>query len=902
MVGVLVIAIIAAVIAIAVFAVIPWVQDEAAKQSLTAVRTAEGVHFVQSSPDGLGRYVDDEGLEENDLIPDAGDDLEVYTDTDGTCYVGVSTSQTGNQFFITNRNPTPAKVVDAFGNGCVSIPVPGGTDPIAAACTDPATDETTLLAAFNGAVDGTVVCIENDISATAASAAFGVAVPHDVNMTVNLQGHILTLANGANGLAALGVRDGTSLLIADTVGGGVLTATTTPGVDPEWGDPDGNTEAAAIGGNSATAGVGTRSGDLVFNNVTVNALGASGSAASIGGGGAPYIDDNYVGADSGPITFIDSTINAAPTDGSGRGMGIGSGYQGAAGPIVIQHSTVSAFASNGSAIGAAYGGKFSSISILDGSVVNALSTSSGAAIGSASSNGRSSGAITISASEVTADGSYNTGIGGAYSSAVGDITIDKSDVTAKGSATGIGQGPYVSGIGGSIAITSSKVTSDSQNGTAIGNASSSTLDDITIIDSEVTANGSSGGINAGGQDGAGSENIEIRGSTVNATAGDNGIGARYNTTMGDLTISDSQVTSTARYGSSVGVSYNGEVGDISVIKSTLTATSANGMAVGGGPNDSTVGAIVVDDSEVTANGSSGGVGVGQIGSVKSIEIKNGSTLIARVGWSGSGAGVGGGFDSTVGPIKIADSSVDVYAETGVGIGSYQSVESIDITRSVIVAVAASSSSAAAIGYGHDYDGFVHSIKISGSTVDATSNGAAGIGGGFNDGNDTGSNGVGSITLDSSTIRAQGGNNSSGIGGGTFGGQYETITVNSGDVTASGGENGAGIGSGYAGNSSNDGIFSPNGGKIAINGGTVTAVGGAKGAGIGGGWVSDSGAVVINGGTVTATAGAGADSIGHGYGGWQSETWDSATGSVITADHMEELNANVKLLGGTVTKN
>jgi hypothetical protein len=49
MVGVLVIGIIGGVIAAMVFAVIPWSQDSAAKQTLSAVRDAESVWYPQSA-------------------------------------------------------------------------------------------------------------------------------------------------------------------------------------------------------------------------------------------------------------------------------------------------------------------------------------------------------------------------------------------------------------------------------------------------------------------------------------------------------------------------------------------------------------------------------------------------------------------------------------------------------------------------------------------------------------------------------------------------------------------------------------------------------------------------------------------------------------------------------------
>jgi type II secretory pathway pseudopilin PulG len=117
MVGVLVIGIIGGVIAVAVFAVIPWAQDEAAKGNLGSIRTAESVAAVQQE-----RFVDVAGLQSESLIPDDLAGVNVGTDAEGTCYTAVSRSDSGNIFYLESTSPATKKyTLGESTPGCVDV-------------------------------------------------------------------------------------------------------------------------------------------------------------------------------------------------------------------------------------------------------------------------------------------------------------------------------------------------------------------------------------------------------------------------------------------------------------------------------------------------------------------------------------------------------------------------------------------------------------------------------------------------------------------------------------------------------------------------------------------------------------------------------------------------------------
>ena len=100
MVGIIVIGLIGAVIAATVFAVIPWAQDNAAKQQLDSVASAESANV------GLnGHY--------SSVLTDlynAADAKTFISSDENSCYLAVQKSATGNYFYSTNKRTAPTKI------------------------------------------------------------------------------------------------------------------------------------------------------------------------------------------------------------------------------------------------------------------------------------------------------------------------------------------------------------------------------------------------------------------------------------------------------------------------------------------------------------------------------------------------------------------------------------------------------------------------------------------------------------------------------------------------------------------------------------------------------------------------------------------------------------------------
>ena len=129
-----------------------------------------------------------------------------------------------------------------------------------------------------------------------------------------------------------------------------------------------------------------------------------------------------------------------------------------------------------------------------------------------------------------------------------------------------------------------------------------------------------------------------------------------------------------------------------------------------------------------------------------------------------GAGIGGGYETPCGNIKIQGGDINA---TG---GRW----------------------AAGIGSGDNAN--CGTITISGGTVTATGgSNAAGIGSG--DGGDDGGGSCGAITISGGTVTATGGSDAAGIGSGYYGASCVAITISGGTVKATGGYQAAGIGSG-----------------------------------------------------------------------------------------------------------
>lgn len=117
--AVVVVGILTAGVFAAVFGVIPWAQDNAAKQDLTAVRTAEGVHLTKD-----GSFHDAAGLAAAQYLP-RSEKVDVSVNTARTCYVGLAKSGSGKVFYSTDKSNepyelTPTTVIDGKVPGCLA--------------------------------------------------------------------------------------------------------------------------------------------------------------------------------------------------------------------------------------------------------------------------------------------------------------------------------------------------------------------------------------------------------------------------------------------------------------------------------------------------------------------------------------------------------------------------------------------------------------------------------------------------------------------------------------------------------------------------------------------------------------------------------------------------------------
>lgn len=126
MVGIIVIGLIGGVIAATVFAVIPWVQDKAAKQQLDSVSMAQSAYKARASDTDAASagytpnsYANSEGLQNASLLK-AGDTY--CTVPSGSGYTAYSLSASGKIFAITDKNTNPQQhnvtLAEAEQEGC----------------------------------------------------------------------------------------------------------------------------------------------------------------------------------------------------------------------------------------------------------------------------------------------------------------------------------------------------------------------------------------------------------------------------------------------------------------------------------------------------------------------------------------------------------------------------------------------------------------------------------------------------------------------------------------------------------------------------------------------------------------------------------------------------------------
>lgn len=118
MVGVLVMGILGSIIAAAVFMVIPWAQDSAAKSSIDGVNTAESVTRVQTSSTGSGTYADMPALVSRKLIQ-SSTKVAVGVPGAADCYVAVSRSDSGKVFWSTDKVRAPLELTGSSAVTCI---------------------------------------------------------------------------------------------------------------------------------------------------------------------------------------------------------------------------------------------------------------------------------------------------------------------------------------------------------------------------------------------------------------------------------------------------------------------------------------------------------------------------------------------------------------------------------------------------------------------------------------------------------------------------------------------------------------------------------------------------------------------------------------------------------------
>ncbi|GAA4033749.1 hypothetical protein GCM10023063_16960 [Arthrobacter methylotrophus] len=136
--GVVVVGILAAGVLAAIFGIIPFAQDNGAKQDTAAIRTAEAVAKTKD-----GHYMDSAGLVAAGYLPpavlsaapDNSSDpsgfarvsatgrynYKVSADAAGTCYAGVARSGTGNVYYSTNKTPDPQELAPTTDTGCATV-------------------------------------------------------------------------------------------------------------------------------------------------------------------------------------------------------------------------------------------------------------------------------------------------------------------------------------------------------------------------------------------------------------------------------------------------------------------------------------------------------------------------------------------------------------------------------------------------------------------------------------------------------------------------------------------------------------------------------------------------------------------------------------------------------------
>jgi len=120
MVGIIVIGLIGGVIAATVFAVIPWAQDNAAKQQLDSVASAQSAFVGLSADDGAGnvgqiKFGSATDLNTKSLFDANAAKVSIAVNGQGTAahYGAAIASSSGKVYYITDKKTQPTGVADA---------------------------------------------------------------------------------------------------------------------------------------------------------------------------------------------------------------------------------------------------------------------------------------------------------------------------------------------------------------------------------------------------------------------------------------------------------------------------------------------------------------------------------------------------------------------------------------------------------------------------------------------------------------------------------------------------------------------------------------------------------------------------------------------------------------------
>lgn len=632
---------------------------------------------------------------------------------------------------------------------------------------------------------------------------------------ITISGGNVTATGGTSGAGIGGGKEGYTENI--TISGGTITA------------KGGQYGAGIGGGNRVLAGNGGNVNNIKITGGIINATGGE-SGAGIGGGDQSEVSGLKISQESG------STLEITATGGK-WGAGIGNANSG-----TISHNISSVYI------------------YLRGGTITATGGNEGAGIGGGNSTANK---IEIYGwGKVTATG-YNesSGIGSGENEDGGDITIEgvgsgrpltiNANAFAKdgrtNDAAAIGS---ASSKCGNITIKNAIVSIDSRydsDGAGIGTGFKTDMakkegKDITIENCKVYDRGQStrrgAGIGAGTS--CSVNNIYIKNSDIEVGS----IGLSFNgnevfieSCLNSLVIEGSTVKADSRVGqrAAIGSGAFSSVKLIEIKGSKVEAKSINGAGIGSGGYSSDrssdfmfwtggeCGEIKISGSVVKAIGGEGGAGIGGGWgtSVGAITI-TASDVTAAGGVRGKyrgGAGIGGGAQESCGLITITDSKVKATGEVcaaGIGSGGSESISSllwnitcggIEITGSNVEAIGGSDGAGIGTGYGAQFTGGAY-ITITDSTVKANGGDyGAGIGAGSGGSLDRG--GEASIDINikgKSKVEATGGKGAAGIGGGFEGGAdtvnielTDTIRMSSGEwmyyVKAIGGAGAAGIGSG-----------------------------------------------------------------------------------------------------------